>query len=783
MDKHTAILAIPEIDDITINEARRLFLAYKEKGIISNSNFDDDRWTLNNETTGFHFNFQIDKNKFKQFGDDLKITCENFKTYLKTFIVCQMGELELGSLRSIIYCTKRIVYNRAEDLDAFLESNNGNWIGRITEFFSMIPAAGREKELLDWLTLFDDADERVRIGKDGSRRSLASFESYFRFDDIIKRFWSESQDDDEKLFFFPIWMWWNISGVLPLRPCEFVVTPRNCLSTINGKHTIAVRRNRIKGSGKVKSYKIDTDYDINRYAIPEKLAKEIEWYLDKTKGCTEADTHTLFVTETHYAKWERCTPYTSRYFSYINLRTCLRYFFELIIQERYGYKIIYEANNSGLSDEKSIEYLHLGDTRHIALINLIAEGATPVVAMMLAGHDNPEMSAHYYSNIAQLIECRTYRQFKKLIKGKQSYSLSRPTPKLPVKMSIPLDNGGRCFSEDVAKGNYTNCYKVMGPGGEVGFCKNCEYYKDDSNTFSDQKDLYVNKIENECRLLDEIVKKVRKEKGDIEDIIQVVLRLRDADYSYQQYLMEKWRKRKMARVKTYKIDEIIKLLNEYRFENSGAKVTIPKFGEYIRGKGYAIEDHTLRRDDEFRAYLNKVNEDDENRLLNGVVTYRTLDADAFLAKNNSRSKLKEALTTRDRYYANIAARAADAIKAKRASDKKAQELEARISELEALVSELNTKLEDIKAKNTSEELKKKNETIRKLKNVLDDYVYPDAANAILKKEGILEVANSLVPEDVIESKTVSANTDINEVPDKKLSKYDLVNSILGGFDE
>lgn len=135
MDKHTAILAIPEIDEITIKEARRLFLAYKEKGIISNSNFDDDRWALNNETTGFHFNFQIDKNKFKQFGDDLKITYKDFKTYLKTFIVCQMGELELGSLRSIIYCTKRIVYNRTEDLDAFLESNNGNWIGRITEFF------------------------------------------------------------------------------------------------------------------------------------------------------------------------------------------------------------------------------------------------------------------------------------------------------------------------------------------------------------------------------------------------------------------------------------------------------------------------------------------------------------------------------------------------------------------------------------------------------------------------------------------------------------------------
>ena len=539
MDKHIAILAIPEIDETTVNEARKIFFAYKDKGIVTNCVFDDDIWNLNNETAGFRFNFQLDKDKFKSFEKNLKINLSEFKDYLKTYIMCQMGELELNSLRTIIYYIKKIIYEDVSDIESLLNVCHGNWISRVSEFFSMIPAEGRQKEIIDWMTLFDEAEDYVRAGKTGEKRKLATFESYFRFDEIIKKFWQESQDEDEKLFFFPIWMWWNVSGILPLRPCEFVVTPRNCLTNINGKYTLTIRRNRIKGSGKTKSYKIDKDFEINRYTIPEMLAKEIEWYLEKTKDYPEASTHTLFVTKTHYAMWERQAPYTSRYFSYINLSTCLRYFFNIIVKDRYGYKIIYDNKGQRLPEELCIEYLHLGDTRHIALINLIAEGATPMIAMMLAGHENPEMSSHYFSNIAQLIECRTYRQYKKLINGKQTYTLSRYTSKLPEKKSIPLDGGGRCCCKDVADGNFKNCYKVIGPGGELGFCKNCEFYRDNTRSFSDSKKLYVNKIENECNLLAEIVKRVRKGKGEQEDIVGSLLRLRDKEYSYQQYLLER----------------------------------------------------------------------------------------------------------------------------------------------------------------------------------------------------------------------------------------------------
>lgn len=539
MDKHIEILAIPELDEITIKEARRIFFAYREKDIISQSRFDDDIWDLNNETSGYHFNFEIDSNRFKKFGKELHLTEDEFKEYLKTYIICRMGDLELGSLRRLIHDIKKVVHSDVSDTDSLLEVCTSETVGRVSEFFAMLPEECREEELSDLLVMFDEVEERSQIGNVGKQRSLATFESYFRFDEIIKRFWKESNDEDEKLFFFPVWMWWNISGVLPLRPCEFVVTPRECLNEIDGKYTLTVRRNRKKGTGKSKLYKISSDYELNRYSIPERLAKEIQWYLEATKDYPEEDTHTLFVTGTHYALWERQAPYTSRLFSYMNLRTCLRYFFKMIVEDRYGYRVLYNNDGQALPNDNCIEYLHLGDTRHIALINLIAEGATPMVAMMLAGHDNPEMSSHYYSNITQLIECRTYRQYKKQIKGHQNYVLSKKKNTLPAKKSISLGCGGRCYSENVINGDFCDCYKVVGPAGEVGFCKNCEFYRDDSKSFSDMKDIYKNKIESECHVLEEVVKKVRGGKGEPEEIISVILRLRDSDYSYRQYLLEK----------------------------------------------------------------------------------------------------------------------------------------------------------------------------------------------------------------------------------------------------
>ena len=89
--KHTAILAISEIDKTTINDARRLFFAYKEKSIITDGLFDDDRWSLCDEYARYHLDFQLDSKAFEEFSFKMKITEEEFINYMKTYLqwLCQ----------------------------------------------------------------------------------------------------------------------------------------------------------------------------------------------------------------------------------------------------------------------------------------------------------------------------------------------------------------------------------------------------------------------------------------------------------------------------------------------------------------------------------------------------------------------------------------------------------------------------------------------------------------------------------------------------------------------
>lgn len=231
----------------------------------------------------------------------------------------------------------------------------------------------------------------------------------------------------------------------------------------------------------------------------------------------------------------------------------------------------------------------------------------------------------------------------------------------------------------------------------------------------------------------------------------------------------------MAKRKTIESEDLIKLLDEYRLENPGVKIKIPNFGMYIRNRGIEVQDHTIRRDKKFREYLDSVDKSTEEDVYHDLVTYRTIDIDAFLTRNNTKEKLKEAIIIRDRYYANVASRAAEAIREKNIAEEKVKKLEGRIAELEEQIN-------CVQAKADNADIRKKNDVISKLRAILYSYIYPDAANAILKEQGILEIVNSVIPDEIMEEKMIHADTKIKDEKIKN-SKYNSVNELLGGFDE
>lgn len=262
-------------------------------------------------------------------------------------------------------------------------------------------------------------------------------------------------------------------------------------------------------------------------------------YLDLTKDLNDTELDTLFLTDSHYQKFNRKTGERNRYFTYANLNTVLKKFYHEVIGMRYGYQIHHVRKPEKL-DDYEINFIHVGDTRHIAMINLIAEGASPVTAMLLAGHDNVSTSAHYFSNLSQFIECRSYQVYRKLTSSQTSYEISKAQPKYTIgKAFVQLDNKGRCYSPRFATGDYSDCLKVISNHAELGTCTSCPFYRKAGKDYFSMDKTFKKSIDEGALLVDEAVRRVRQGKGNMEDIGEALLKLSTVSHSYQEYLAAK----------------------------------------------------------------------------------------------------------------------------------------------------------------------------------------------------------------------------------------------------
>ena len=536
---HT-ILSVQSLDEASLTKAKEIFETYVVNGVFQGCCFEDDVWQATDEysNTGIHYNFN--QLSYKRFYEPvLGYTYSDFVNYVKIFIAFTMGKNVLHTLQSVTNDLKRIIKTDPEEIYGASSALKISVPSLCIDFLSMLPECAKPEDLeriIDSLDMYSAVNYKASVQ---NQRSLAQFDSYFLFNDIMNDYWNGIIEHEEHLFFYPLYLWWQITGVIPLRPREFILTKRNCLEKREDGYYLYLRRDNLKGSGKSVSYKITGDYYEVTYKIPDRLAMEILKYIEFTKEYDNTELDTLFVSDTHYHHWGQKKHSNSRYFTYINMNTVMRYFYRDVIEEKYHLSVVYDQGNEHLG-ENEISYIHLGDTRHLALINIMAEGGTPLTAMMLAGHDDIETSAHYYSNITNLIECRTYRQYRLVTQGNVSYqvSLSR---KLPVKdlYFCTLKDGGKCYSERYSAGDISDCLKSAGPAGELGYCPNCDYYRKKGKDYFSIDNIYKRNIEDDCKLLVDAVKQVRLGKGSEEEIGEALLRLQNSSYTYQEYYKDK----------------------------------------------------------------------------------------------------------------------------------------------------------------------------------------------------------------------------------------------------
>lgn len=512
---YSRYLIVRALDDNNLKHAKEIFLFYTRRDVLTNRSFEDDIWEINNEKSHRTLCFDFSDEGYRRKAEAwIGCSPEIYRECAKTYVALRLGTLEMDSLHGIASAFCRMAESSAEEADTVHQQ-----CGYAAEFLEMLPGAGAARD-----TVIERLQEMYheQNAKKSRQRLLLDFNSYFRFHDEINSFWDRAEEG-EKLYYFPVFFWWNLTAVLPLRVTEFLMTPADCLKRKNGVPYIVVRRTRLKGGFSPVTYKIDGDYEKYSYPVSEKIAAAVEWYLERTADMEPSPIDSVFCRQAGSRHRGDQYHICEGPFCYRDLNNALKMFYREVLTDR------------------KIGRINLGDTRHIAMMNLIISGGSPSMCMELAGHEDVNISSHYYANMSNLVECATYELFRRKEKGDAVYLKGAPAYPLDQVGTCVKIKGGWCSSEKVKKRDAGDCTKAMSDAGEIGDCASCRYFRPEMpgmvpDFYNSKKG--KQKVDADSWFLMQMIESVRKGIGCEDDIARAILRLQHSCGHYRTCILK-----------------------------------------------------------------------------------------------------------------------------------------------------------------------------------------------------------------------------------------------------
>lgn len=497
-DDYIRYLKVCTLDAEGVARAESIFLDYKNKGVITGESFQNEVWPLTDEVHNIRLNFHIAPEAYRSgAGQWTNCTRRDFILCMKAFVSFQLGTVVLNSLYNNLRQLKQLA---CMTFDAVQEIQNPRLA---MDFLTLLPGGS---EFLD--LAIEGLEERslTSMRKRRSPRKLGDFRDYLRFDKYLREYWTCSCEEKRHIY-FPVYLWWNLTAILPLRPTEFLLTPADCLENVSGTYILSIRRTLRKKKGKNQvTYRINADYEVNRYEIPSTLGKEIENYRS-----LHHDSDTLFPP----SQFSRSTRMT-----YAQLNALLRKF------------LAEEITGKPIS-------IHLGDTRHLAMINLMLSGGSPTICKALAGHEDIGVSSNYYSNLSSIIESSVYERFRTsgqdaVMNGQMYFPLALPHNRIRIQ-------DGWCDYPAVMEGDITECLKNSYHIDFMGDCGNCvHYYPDRSGFRLKAADDRRRAVDESTAFLIQMIDLVREGKQMPESIASALSRLQDDSRRYAAALCRKY---------------------------------------------------------------------------------------------------------------------------------------------------------------------------------------------------------------------------------------------------
>ncbi|MBD8135084.1 site-specific integrase [Bacillus sp. CFBP 13597] len=304
---------------------------------------------------------------------------------------------------------------------------------------------------------------------------------------------------------FPIWLWWKLTTLIPLRPSEFCNIERDCLLQKGDRFYIKLPRQKQKQNNNGHIQIID------EISIPENLYRQIEEYKNKTNDFGKSNTLISYVSIPIFNKISNTNRHKldpERY-SITNLRYALNLFYEQIVFDKYN---VTRSKNEQDIDKLSIrQKLRPGDTRHIAFINLNRQGYHPVEIARIGGHTRIHSQNHYFNHISNLVDLEILELITNIDLGSYKSKIADSESKYVQTISSSF------IEKYILRPSNTNFKRAMSDGYctdplqncMVEDCWECHSWRITEEEFLEKKAILLQKLKNSQSEIDEVIENLK----------------------------------------------------------------------------------------------------------------------------------------------------------------------------------------------------------------------------------------------------------------------------------
>jgi hypothetical protein len=425
-------------EKINLNEYKELFEVLKESGYVKAHSFDDIRWYLPCPTTFKHIPFSFDVGRHSSFSSSLK-----------SYVLLRRKS---GKMPKTIKTDLRV-------LQKVIKSTNGLQDSKSVKEYFLQPLPEEEiydtcHTLANYLTFYSIPKIRETVeeileglGRPSmNNRDLPRFNDVLSFDECINKYFA-NHSLEETIRFYPIFLWWVITNLIPMRPIDFLRIKSVCLPPVkdDGSYWIIIPRHKKKTSSLDESYFDQTlQIDKKTYLLIREFQLRLELLGIKSE---------YLIPPINKLNPRLKAPLTvSRDVpTEHQLRNLLVFFYEEIVENQFG--------------EFHLERITSGDTRHFAIINLFLQGFNILSISRLAGHEEIRTPSNYYTHAEHFAKSAVYKFAQRRLEGKIGSTMKDG-------LIGRTDNQVRRAISNVVDENDTKKWRKV----DYGFCKDTDYF-------------------------------------------------------------------------------------------------------------------------------------------------------------------------------------------------------------------------------------------------------------------------------------------------------------------